>query len=147
MISIPTPEKIAEIAEELSLGFRAFLHKKTGETVFIPNELDIADADLTLWSDEVASVEANPSDYEEIEKWTSSDEFIVMENFTRQLSQNKPLRQKLSNALNENKPFRKFKAIIQEDGEQLERWYLYKKQCQINYVKNQLELIQSQEDD
>lgn len=55
MTSFPTPEKIAEIAEELSLGFRAFLHKKTGETVFIPNELDIADADLTLWSDGICT--------------------------------------------------------------------------------------------
>ena len=46
-------EDIKEIAEQLDCGFRAFLHKTTGQMLFIPNEYELPDIEFDAWKEEL----------------------------------------------------------------------------------------------
>ncbi|HAD11901.1 MAG TPA: hypothetical protein DCF33_05615, partial [Saprospirales bacterium] len=94
-----TPAIISEVADQLDCGFRVFVHKKTGNIVSLPNEIDMMDADPELWQEEIDMVENNLSDYFEIEKWTSGDAFRVMLEFAEQCVAYKPLKIRLLDAL------------------------------------------------
>jgi hypothetical protein len=67
MNSTPT-DNIKEIAEQLDCGFRAFIHKTTGQILFVPNENNLTDIDLDLWDEELEQLENNFTDYYEINK-------------------------------------------------------------------------------
>ncbi len=52
-MKITSKENIKEIAEQLDCGFRAFIHKSTGQLLFIPDKKHLIDVDLSLWSEEL----------------------------------------------------------------------------------------------
>ena len=132
------PEKIKEIAEQLDCGFRAFIHKSTGQMLFVPNENDMPDIDLDSWTEELELLEINFTDYYEIEKWTSSEAFEMMADFAEQLTENKQLQSKLIDALNKKKPFREFKFVIENSGNYRQQWFDFKNSWQQDFVERQL---------
>lgn len=46
-----TAENIKEIAEQLECGFRAYIHKKTRQLLFVPDENNFSDIDS--WEEEL----------------------------------------------------------------------------------------------
>src|SRR3954449_4635145 len=117
-----TKQQIKEIAEQLELGFRTFYHKQTGELIFVPNELKLYDIDTSAWQDQLDKLDEHFMDYWEIEAMESRDSFQVMKDFADQLSDTR-LQNKLYNSLSKRHPFREFKFLIDNSGEQRQKWF------------------------
>ncbi len=133
-----TPEMIKEIAEQLDCGFRVFIHKTTGQLLFIPNEDELYAIDLEGWEEELELLENNFTDYHEVEKWTSSEGFEIMEDFANQLEPTNPLQKALIQALHKKHPFREFKYIIDNSRDYRKLWFGFRDNCQQAFVKRQL---------
>lgn len=143
MISTTT-ENIKEIAEQLDFGFRAFIHKTTGQLLFVPNENDLPDIDLDSWDKELEQLENNYTDYNEIDKWTSSEAFEIMNDFAKQLTE-KNLQDRLFNALRKNKPFREFRSVIDNSGDFIQQWFDFMDKWQQDFVARQLKRLKPTE--
>ena len=134
-----TEHQIKEISEQLDFGFRVFYHKKKGDLIFVPN-LDMhSEMDTEAWEDEFATLKKHGRDYNEIEAMESSDSFQVMTDFAEQLT-DPNLRDKLTSALSKKKPFREFKFVIDNSGEQREQWFQYKNRRCIEWTMEQIRI-------
>jgi len=132
-----TTDIVKEIAEQLDSGFRAFIHKTTGQLLFVPDSNNYSDIDLDSWDEELEQLENNFSDYYEIDKWTSSEAFEIMTEFVDQLTDIN-LQNRLFDALRKNKPFREFKFIIDNSGDFRQQWFDFKNKWQQDFVARQL---------
>lgn len=79
-------DKINEIAEQLDCGFRAFIHTTTGELIFIPDNNNYSGIEINYWEEDLEELKYNFYQYYEIEKWTSSQAFEMIFEFTNQLT-------------------------------------------------------------
>lgn len=138
----PKSDIIKEIAEQLDCGFRAFIHKTTGQLLFVPDENCFPYIDLDCWAEEFEELDNNFTDYYEIDKWTSSEAFEAMSEFASQLS-DKNLQRRLFNALRMNKPFREFKFVIDNSGHFRQKWFDFINKWQQDYVARQLDNLKS----
>ena len=109
-------DNIKEIADQLDCGFRVFIHKASGQLLFVPDENNLTEIDLDPWNEELEQLENNFTDYYEIDRWTSSEAFEIMSEFADQVSDNK-LQSRLLDALRKKKPFREFKFVIDNSGD------------------------------
>ncbi|ULQ55821.1 UPF0158 family protein [Flavihumibacter rivuli] len=140
-MSFATPAILNEIAQELDLGFRAFIHKETGQLVFIPDLMNYPDIEIEAWKEETALLEKHPSDFEEICKWESWEAFRVMEAFVNEVSGDRRLQIRLLDALEGKKPFSRFKYVIDNSGPYRQQWFDFKHQRMMEYVAQQLEAL------
>ena len=131
---------IKEIAERLDCGFRAFIHIKTRQILFVPDDNNYSDFDTEAWAEELEQLENNFTDYYEIDKWTSSEAFEIMSEFTDQLTDNN-LQSRLIDALRKRKPFREFKFVIDSSGDFRQLWFDFKNMWQQDFVSRQLNRI------
>jgi hypothetical protein len=136
-MSNATRDPIKEIAEQLDSGFRAFIHKTTGDLIFVPDENNFPDMDLDAWGEELELLENNFLDYYEIDKWTSSEAFETMSAFADQLTDHN-LQNRLFDALRNYKPFRGFKFVIDNSGDFRQQWFDFKNKWQQDYVAREL---------
>jgi hypothetical protein len=132
-------EQIKEISEQLDCGFRAFYHKQTGELIFVPDTMRHIGMDTDAWQDDLDKLDENFLDYHEINAMEASDSFRVMADFAEQLTETK-LQDKLVTALNRNKPFREFKFVIDNAGEQRKSWFDFKNKRYIDWIEEQLKI-------
>jgi hypothetical protein len=139
-MSIATKENIKAIAEQLDCGFRAFIHKTTGQLIFVPDENNLTSIDLDPWDEEFKVLENNSQDFCEIESWTSSEAFDVMSEFAEQL-EDRRLQNRLFEALRRRKPFREFKFVIDSAGDFRQEWFDFKNNWQQQYVAKELQRI------
>ncbi len=139
-------EDIKEIAEQLDCGFLAFVHSTTGQMLFIPNECELPDIEFDVWKEELELLEKNSADFYEIEKWTSSEAFQIMEDFAENLNENKQLQGRLLYALNKRKPFREFKFIIDNSGDFRQQWFDFKNNWQQDFVEQELKRLKLTDD-
>ena len=136
-MNITTTDNIKEIAEQLDCGFRAFIHKTTGQLLFVPDENVLTAIDLDSWDEELEQLENNFTDYSEIDKWTSSEAFETMSEFADQLTDSN-LQNRLFDSLRKNKPFREFKFVIDNSGDFRQQWFNFKNKWQQDFVARQL---------
>ena len=132
---------IKEIAEYLDCGMRCFLHKKTKNLITILDKDDWFDDDAGDWAEDIEEIDSNKADYIEFEKMDSKDSFRVMADFAENVDDTK-LQERLINALNKPKPFRYFKWEIDNSGEYREKWFDFKNMRYIEYVKQQIEVVE-----
>ena len=125
--------QIKDIAQELDMGMNCYVHKITGETISIPGELDEFDDNYELWEEEMKDVEENPNQYILIEKMMSFESFKIMRRFLGKVADPK-LREKLMLAISQNKPFRRFRNILNYNGDVLQDWYDFKQEELEKYV-------------
>ena len=130
-----TTDYIKEIAEQLDCSLRTFIHKTTGELLFVPDENDLIDIDP--WDQEFEQLENNFSDYYEIDKWRSNDVFEIMTEFAEQVT-DYTLKNRLFAALSKNKPFIEFKFVIDNSGDVRQQWFDFKNHWQQDFVSKQL---------
>jgi hypothetical protein len=83
-------------------------------------------------------MEKNTSDYFEFRKWSSSESYKMMIEFAEQLPDDSRLRESLITALNHKKPFREFKAVIDNSGNIRQEWFTWKEKWQQDFVGEQL---------
>jgi hypothetical protein len=134
-----TNQQIEEIASDLDMGFKVFIHKTMREILNFPDELRIdVDPDEDAFVEDREKYENNSDDYIEIEAMSSTESFEVMESFTQQVS-DRILQAKLYDALSKNRPFRRFKDIIDDEGDYRENWFEYKNRKDIEWVNRQIE--------
>ena len=138
-----TIDQIKEIAEQLDCGFRCFIHKQTKELLFIPDTLKNPEMDMDAWADENDKLETNFFDYYEIEPLESHDSFRIMGDFVDTLDDSNKLKEKLYYALNKTKPFRNFKNEIDYSGEYRQKWFDFKNQWLMDWVKKGLERFEN----
>lgn len=139
-----TKEQIKEISEQLDCGFRAFYHKQSGDLIFVPDTNRYSDIDTNAWQDEFDKLNKNRIEYHEIDAMEASDSFQVMADFAEQLTDS-ILKEKLINALQRKKPFREFKLVIDNAGEQRKSWFEFKNKRYIDWTEEQIK-IQSEID-
>ncbi|WP_298144412.1 UPF0158 family protein [Flavobacterium sp.] len=134
-----TADNIKEIAENLDCGLRAFIHKTSGQLLFVPDEDSFGDIDVDAWGDENEELENNPEDYHEIEKWSSREAFQVMRKFAEQVPDSN-LQTRLFDALDKNKPFRAFGYVI-DNSEYRQKWFEFQNKSQQEFVASELNRI------
>jgi len=127
---------IAEIAENLDLGMLCYLHKRTGNLKTIIDEMRWLGADIEAWEEDMEEIEVNRTSYVEFEAMNSHQSFEVMLDFMDTLD-DAALKVRLEKALSRSKPFRHFKDQIEDQEEGKEKWYAYKKERYIDFVKQQ----------
>jgi hypothetical protein len=137
MISISS-DAIKRIAEELLTGMRVFIHKQTGEIIFVPNETNLDYAEPGVWDTELNLLENYRFDYLEIDAMNATQSFEVMEEFAEILVENKVLRVELLDALNCKKPFREFKYVIDNAGKYREQWFSFRLDKTMDFVRKQI---------
>src|SRR5687768_17113606 len=118
-------EKIKDIADELDMGMKCFVHRKTKEIKSIPDTDKLDEMDDDVWSADIEEIEKNVSDYIEIYGMDSRESFRVMAAFVETV-ENENLREKLVDALNRPKPFQNFNYTIDRSGEFRNRWFKFK---------------------
>ena len=134
-----TKEQIYDLAQELDIGNRCFIHKKTGEFMFLPDFEESGYDGEEFFEEEIEKLENNFTDYIEIDRPRSHDSFQFMADFTEQLQDRNPLKNRLINALNKRKPFREFKFLIDNSGAYRQAWFDFKNAQLCQWVMDKFE--------
>jgi len=133
-------ELLNEIADNLEMGFRCFLNKKSPAIITYPNEDNSLNFEPEMWTSEISAVKEAKKDIIEIENLTPSDSFKIVEEFI--LTVEDPDFQKtLSDSIQIRKPFANFKFLIESSNTERNRWFDFKKQWYIEWVKNQISFL------
>lgn len=132
-----TESQIDDIAQEVDLGMICYIHLKTGEMVSFPDELRGNIPEEEFWGEDMAKVENDIDNYVEVRGMHSSEAFRMMEGFA-EIVEDESLSRRLRNALDRRKPFQNFKYIIDDSGDYRQKWFDYKSQETIDWVKDQL---------
>jgi len=132
-----TEAQIDNIAQEVEIGMVCYIHKETGEMVSFPDEMRGNEPEEEFWGEDMAKVEENYDSYVRVEGMHSSDAYKVMERFAETV-EDEALGRRLIRALNRRGPFQNFKYEIDESGEYRQKWFDFKSQETINWVKEQL---------
>jgi hypothetical protein len=138
-------EIINDIADNLEMGFTCYVNKDTNQLVAFPAEVDIyLDEDneelfeLEPWHEEAKIIKAAPDSFVKIEQMTSTESFRIMEDFIETID-DEDLQRKLLYAIQMRKPFAHFKEEINNAGEaERERWFAFKRERMIEYIKDQM---------
>jgi hypothetical protein len=141
----PTDELIKSIAGDLDAGMIVYLHIETNEIKTIIDFNQHYDADMELWEEDIREIEDNIDKYLQFEPMDSREAFRVMEDFVETVEDER-LREKLYLGLSLSKPFRNFKDIIDNAGEYRQRWFDFKNDKYIEYVKEQLDSYNSMDE-
>lgn len=129
------PDKIIEeIADLLDCGMKCYLNISTGEVIPIADDEDLIDMEIDPKIDEIKE---NPSAYLEFETMTSHESFNVMMDFAMKIDDAR-FRTQLLAALNAKSPFRNFKLKLDNSDDYRKKWFDYKKNKYIHYVKTQI---------
>jgi hypothetical protein len=127
-------EIIQQIADNLEIGLKCFIHKETFELVLFPEE----DPDEEEWREDIEKLDKEPDNYLEIGNMSSEDSFRLMEEFVQSV-EDFDIQSRLMQAIQGHKPFANFKHQIHQAGAFRQRWFDFKKMKLIEWVQNQLE--------
>jgi hypothetical protein len=134
-----TNQQIEEIASDLEMGFKVCVHKTTGELLSFPDEMRMDfDSDEDPFVEDREKYENNSDDYIRINPMDSTESFEVMESFTEQVS-DKSLQARLYGALGRDRPFRRFKDVIDREGDYRTSWFAYKNKKYNEWVTQKIE--------
>ncbi len=136
-----TEDEIIEIADQLDIGFRCYVNKKTNVLLLIPNEDKFGGFEEEMYPDELEELDKNADNYFEIEAMYPTDEFNVMESFIENIVDDTQTKSNLLAALSLRKPFRQFKDVL-DDSDYKDQWFQFKKEKQIEWVKKEIEGIE-----
>lgn len=131
-------DKINSIAQDVDMGMDVYLHKETGNTITIPNEINLGYGDTELWEDDLREVEDNRDAYLLIQDMPSREAYCVMEDFVSRI-EDETTHIVLDVVLNNSKPFRNFKNTLSRFPELREAWFKYKQERLNQWVIHQIE--------
>jgi hypothetical protein len=139
-----TKDQIKELADQLDCGNKCYINKETGVAIFTP-DFDRGFADEELWADDINELEENWDKYVEIDKMESHESFEIMADFAENVD-SRELRDSLINALNKKHPFQNFKWVVDNSGPYRQKWFDFKNQRLIEWVNDQLEVLDFEHD-
>lgn len=134
-----TDQQLNEIADQLDFGFLCFIHKKTKALVVIPDELSHPDMDTESWEKDIKEINKHSKSYFEVEKMDSRESFKVMEDFVDTVDDGR-IQDRLRESLQRPKPFQNFRFDIDRSGPHRQKWFEFKKNRNIEWVKEQIEI-------
>lgn len=135
---IPISNKIIEeIAEQLDCGMKCYLNISSGAMIAVINDEDFIDVETEAQDNEIKQIKENPSNYIEFHKMNSRESFNVMMDFAMEISDNS-FQTQLIDSLNTSSPFRGFKLKLDNSDSYRQKWFDYKKNRYIDYVKLQI---------
>ena len=129
-----TDEQLKKVADELETGVKCYLHRQTGELLAFPDPDQFPDTDA--WQQEIDQLEADPDDYRQITSMSSRESFRVMEQFIATID-SPAFRNRLLYALDQTKPFRRFKQLIDE-SEYRQQWFSFRQSQTVEWLQKQL---------
>jgi lactoylglutathione lyase len=129
---------INDIAQNIDMGMLCFIHRETLELISYPDPNQFHDDVEEHWGEDMKKVARNEDEYVCISKMGSSNSFRIMEDYTKTIK-NKKLQGKLEQALENRKPFRNWKYIIDDQGEEREEWFKFKQARMETWVKCHLD--------
>jgi hypothetical protein len=132
-----TDKTITEIAEYFECGEICFYNTETEEIEHYPTEIDLFGDEPDPWQDVKDKIDQNIGIYQKCEPMESNQSFDVMQHFIPKID-NPELRDKLSEILSRNKPFRNFKFAIDDSGEYRQLWFDHSFEENKVWVKKQL---------
>ena len=142
-----TEEQISDIAQDLEAGLKCFIHKVTGEVKTLPDELNgNMEIDEELWQDVIDEIDNDEENFIVIEGMDSRESYMLMEKFIDTL-EDKQIIARLTNAINVPKPFHTFRYELDYSDEYLKKWYAFKSQQMIEWVKKHLLLNSGNENE
>ncbi|MBK7160226.1 MAG: hypothetical protein IPH77_17250 [Ignavibacteria bacterium] len=142
-----TEEQISDIAQDLEAGLKCFIHKVTGEVKTLPDELNgNMEIDEELWQDVIDEIDNDEENFIVIEGMDSRESYMLMEKFIDTL-EDKQIIARLTNAINVPKPFHTFRYELNYSDEYLQKWYAFKSQQMIEWVKKHLLLNSGNENE
>jgi hypothetical protein len=139
-----TKDQIKELADQLDCGNKCYINKETGILIFTP-DFDRGYADEELWQDDINELEENWDKYVEIDRMESRESFEVMAGFAESVD-SRELREALIGALNKKHPFQNFKWVVDNSGPYRQKWFDFKNQRLIEWVNDQLEVLDFEHD-
>lgn len=139
-----TKDQIKELADQLDCGNKCYINKETGFIIFTP-DFNSGYADEELWEDDINELEENWDNYVEIDRMESHESFKIMADFAENVD-SRELRDSLINALNKKHPFQNFKWVVDNSGLYRQKWFDFKNQRLIEWVNDQLEVLDSEHD-
>jgi|SRR6187551_1376174 len=126
-----------KIADSLEAGEKCFIHKQTFEMITYPEDSILElDPGNNAWREEMEKVK-NDANFIQVEKMSSRESFVVMEDFTESI-QDQRIKTSLLIALRAKKPFSRFKRIVESLSEFRELWFAFRREKNITLVKEQL---------
>ena len=126
-----------QIADSLEAGEKCFIHKQTFEMITYPEDCILElDPGNNAWREEMEKVK-NDANFIQVEKMSSRESFVVMEDFTESI-QDQRIKTSLLIALRAKKPFSRFKRIVESLSEFRELWFAFRREKNITLVKEQL---------
>ena len=99
-----------------------FLNINKEDILAVP-DFNNFDENIELWENEITELTMNPQNWTEITKWNSKEEFEFMHNFVNAHVDDKKLQEKLTFSLQDSKPFRNFKFLIENNGIYRQQWF------------------------
>jgi len=133
-----TEQKFSEIADLLLSGMVCVIEKDTGKIDSHPADMDFFMDEENPWEELIEKVEEDWESYILIDPMPGHKSFEVMKDFADELDEG-DLKVSLEKALNKNKPFQKFKSIVDDSGEFRQKWFDFQLQENIKWVKMQYE--------
>jgi hypothetical protein len=132
-------EKLVEIADQLDMKMKCFVHRNTLEIVSFPDEdLILGDFDEEVWQEEIQKIEKDPNSYIIIDRMASWEKFKIMEDFAQSVKENW-VRIKLLEALQGKKPFAHFNHSIHNMPEYYKKaWFSFKQEREVEFISLQL---------
>jgi len=125
---------IEEIADQLDCGMKCYLNISSGEIITVVDDENFIDMETDA---EIDEIKENRSAYLEFHMMTSHESFNVMMDFAMEISDNQ-FQTRLLTALNAPSPFRNFKLKLDSSESYRQKWFGYKKNRYIEYVKLQI---------
>lgn len=140
-------EVISDIAQEIDMGMTCFFNTDTMEYDTAPGESCSASC-IGEYDDLYQEVYDKVNSWEHtirIEPPTSRQSFMIMERFIENcIPDHDAIKNRLWTAISERKPFKNFKAII-DDSKYREHWFDYKQSQMEQLVLEQLQYPEKQE--
>jgi hypothetical protein len=133
-----TSNQINSIAQELEVGMKVFVNKKTLEYRSILDYEDMTDTEL--WNEEIEKIEREWTDYIVIEKMDSYNASKIMEGFLDEINDIN-FKEDLARILNRKSPFANFKIVI-ESSKYRKIWFEYRTKRYEEYVKDHLDIAE-----
>jgi hypothetical protein len=136
-------EFLIDIAGEMDIGMTCYIHRKTGELVSFPKDLEysgfLTSEEENPWQDKIDIVNSDVKNFIEIEAMPSKKSYEVMEGFTFSLNDSE-IKNQLIKALDGKKPFAHFKDLVHRLPDNFRKaWFDWKKEKSIDWIKEQLE--------
>lgn len=140
-----TPEQLKEIAGEMDIGNRCFIHKETGELIFLPDFDSFDYIDPGIFKEEIGILKKERKNYFEIPKIRSFESYRIMSDFIGTVK-DFHFSQKLERAIQRPKPFRHFNDMLLSQPEVRQKWFAFKEAALMRYVEDQVKALGEEEE-